>query len=307
MLKLMTPFKTVCAVIFGFILTLTLSPIALAVDPVRTLKVGAYDNKPKVYQTTENQAAGIFPDILNFIAERENWQLEYVFGTWEEGLSRLEKGEIDIMVDVALSEDRQQKYDFTNETVLNSWGVIYVHKDGNIDSFSDLEGKKIAILKSSIYLEGPTAIDQYLKAFGYNIIFVETDEYEQVFTLLNQKVVDAAVVSRIFGLTNINRYPNLRATDIFFSPTELRFALTKNGPHNPYLVEKIDFWVRRLRDGYLGYYDDTLKKHGLIEPIKQELVPSWAVPAGLGAIATLLFITATDYFLKLPSKRRSKR
>ena len=47
---------------------------------------------------------GIFPDILDTIAYEEGWRLEYVFGTWSQCLERLEKNQIDIMVDVAFSE-----------------------------------------------------------------------------------------------------------------------------------------------------------------------------------------------------------
>lgn len=275
----------------------------------RTVRVGAYENKPKIFQTIDRKASGLFADILDFIAIQENWKLEYVFGTWEEGLDRLEKGEIDLMVDVAITEGRKAKFDFTNETVFSSWAVVYVRKDSTIDSFLDLEGKKIAILKSSVYLDGPEGIDQYLKSFALNTVLVEVDEYTQVFDLLNSGTVDAAVVSRVFGLTSTKRYPNLQATDIFFSPTELRFALTKGDRDNPYLVERIDHWVKVLKSGHEDLYLGYLKKYGLTgeEPKKARLFPQWLFPAGLGAIFTLLLITITDIFLRRKKSMLSKK
>ncbi len=47
------------------------------------------------YKDNKGIVSGVYPDILNYIAKKENWKLEYVYGTWEEGLARLKKGEID--------------------------------------------------------------------------------------------------------------------------------------------------------------------------------------------------------------------
>lgn len=147
----------------------------LAVDVPRTLRVGIYNNPPKVYQEN-GEAFGLFPDILKYVAQQEHWQLEYVFGTWEEGLACLERGEINVMVDVALSEERLQKFDFANETVFNSWGEVFVRRNSSIDSFSKLNSKKIAILESSVYFGGPEGIDTYMHSFGFDAEFIPVSE-----------------------------------------------------------------------------------------------------------------------------------
>lgn len=82
---------------------------------------------------------------------------------------------------------------------------------------------------------------------------------------VSQGEADAGVVSRIFALTNQNNYPNLQKTDIFFSPTELRFAFTKGAPDNQYFIERLDFWVKKLKGGYDGVYQKILERYGLTE------------------------------------------
>jgi ABC-type amino acid transport substrate-binding protein len=119
---------------------------ASAANLPRIVKIGVYDNKHKVYRDGNGVAAGFYPDILNYIAKQENWQLNYVFGTFDEGQTRLKNSEINIMVDVAISDERKQLYDFTNATVLNSWGVVLVAKNSTINTFTDLEGKKLQFL-----------------------------------------------------------------------------------------------------------------------------------------------------------------
>ena len=276
---------------FCIVPVIRISHSVYAASETKIVKVGMYDNKPKVFHDENGVVSGLYPDILNYIAKQEQWQIEYVSGSWEEGLARLEKGDIDIMVDVAVSDERQKKFDFTNQTVMSSWGIIFVQKDSTIDSFQKLDGKKIAILKSSVYSGGPEGVDKYIQTFGLNVEFVYVDQYSEVFELLNKKTVDAAVVSRIFALTNQKNYPNIKQTDMFFNPTELRFALTKGNPENQYRIERLDYWVKKLKDGYDGIYQQSLERHGLtgLTVIGEEIIPSW--------VRLLGFITATVLFL----------
>ena len=65
------------------------------------------DGKPK----------GIYIDIIEYIAKKEGWTIQYVPGTWKECLERLERGEIDLLMSVAYTKERDLKFDFTEEPV----------------------------------------------------------------------------------------------------------------------------------------------------------------------------------------------
>jgi len=303
-----TLFKYYLSLFIFLVLFLGVPCVSYGAGVTRTIRVGIYNNEPKIYQDSDGKAAGVYADILNFIAKKENWKVEYVFGLWEEGLSRLKKGEIDVLVDVAFSEDREKQFDFTKETVLNSWGVIYVKNNSPIDSFLGLENKRISVLKSSVYEEGREGIIQYLVAFGINAVMVEVDSYDAVLTLVDTGVADAAIVSHFFGLAHRKEYPNLRATKIFLKPTELRFALTKGDVDNQYLIERLDYWVKKLRQGYDGYYLKSLEKYGLIETEPQAnkqawLVPNWVLPFCLGAASAFIFSWLIKKFPRLRKKK----
>lgn len=274
-------------------------PIVYAADPERTVRVGVYENKPKTYQDYRGMAVGLFPDILNYIAEKERWQLEYVFGTWDEGLRRLEKGEIDVMVDVAPSGERRAIFAFTNESVFSSWGVVYVQKeDVQTASFSDLDGKKIAILESSVYFDEPESIEDYIQAFGVNVEFVNVQEYNDVFELLNDGEVDAAVVGRIFALTNQKYYPNIKQTDIFFKPTELRFALTKDDSDTPQLIDRLDYWTKQLKAGHEGAYRQILDRYNLGGLTVSTVVsPWWIIPVEVAGAILLIVLLSYIFYL----------
>jgi len=81
----------------------------------RVVRVGYYDNPPKLFRWQQGEPKGVFPGILAVIAKEENWRLEWVPGFWLQGLNNLMSGRIDIMPDVAYSTERAGKYDFSNE------------------------------------------------------------------------------------------------------------------------------------------------------------------------------------------------
>jgi PAS domain S-box-containing protein len=271
----------------GFIFIFSITNDALAVN-VESIKVGVYDNEPKVYLNDKNMASGLFPDILNYIAQKENWKLDYVFGTWEEGLNRLKNGEIDIMVDVAFSSERKEQFDFTSMPVFYSWGVVYVGKDYDISSLPDLNNKKIAILDSSIYYKGSGGLDTLLRSFGFDAEFVKVSKQSDVFDILNKGEVQAGVVSQVFALSNKKNYSNIKKTNIVFTPTELMFALTKGGSNNQYLIEKLDYWVRKLKEDDT-IYRQILERNGLLGLSKtRDIIPLWVFIAGFCGMVILI-------------------
>ncbi|HWP11579.1 MAG TPA: transporter substrate-binding domain-containing protein, partial [Ramlibacter sp.] len=85
------------------------------------VRVGVYQNSPKVDYTTAGRPEGIFIDVIEAIARKNGWSIEYVPGTWQEGLDRLVAGEIDLMPDVARTPEREALYSFHKEPVLSSW------------------------------------------------------------------------------------------------------------------------------------------------------------------------------------------
>jgi ABC-type amino acid transport substrate-binding protein len=104
-------------------------------------------NKPKVYQYDTGQPAGIFIELLDEIARKEKWELVFVPCEWSECLSALDEGRIDLMPDVAFSPERNRKMDFNEQEVVESWSQVYARKENPVGKFSDLNGRRLALLK----------------------------------------------------------------------------------------------------------------------------------------------------------------
>ncbi len=99
-----------------------------------SLKVGVYSNVPLVCCSDEHEPQGILIDILEYIAEEEDWELEYVKGSFADTFTWLNDGEIDLLPAVAFSIERAETILFNHETVLSSWATIYAHKNSDIES-----------------------------------------------------------------------------------------------------------------------------------------------------------------------------
>ncbi|MEK9152074.1 MAG: transporter substrate-binding domain-containing protein, partial [Patescibacteria group bacterium] len=193
-------------VLFAATFFVSVPPPARAVGEPLVVRVGLYDNKPKLWRDEKGVAQGLFPDILNAIAEMEEWKIEYVYGTWDESLHRLETNEIDLMPDVAVSDERKLKYDFNEETPLVSWGIFYTRVGVDLESMMDLEGKRIAALKSGILYNGPLGLKNLLDSFGIKAEIVDVKVYGDVFKLLDDGEADVGVVNQAFGIANEKDY-----------------------------------------------------------------------------------------------------
>src|SRR5690606_10925028 len=101
------------------------------------LKVGAYHNPPKIQLDESGKPTGIFPDVLQTIADAEDWQVEMVPCDWEQCLSLLDAGAIDLMPDVALSSARSERFGFHATPVLLSWSQVYEGPGTRLHSLLD--------------------------------------------------------------------------------------------------------------------------------------------------------------------------
>ncbi|MDF1577977.1 MAG: transporter substrate-binding domain-containing protein [Desulfurivibrionaceae bacterium] len=117
------------------------------------LKVGIYQNEPKIFVNERGKPTGIWVDLLEHIAEKEGWRLRYVPGTWQECLDRLGRGGIDLLPDVAYSGKRALRYLFNEENVLANWARVYTHESQDIESIEALRDKKVAVMKGDISFE----------------------------------------------------------------------------------------------------------------------------------------------------------
>lgn len=267
----------------GLTFTLLFAIVTTAHSQERTLRVGIYKNSPKIDIRNDGGAEGIFIDIIEAIAESENWKIDYVPGTWSEGLDRLASGQIDLMPDVARTHEREQLYRFHHEPVLASWNHVYTRRDSGIRSLLDLNGKRIAVLENSVQ---QNTLQQMLASFSLSATLVSAKDFETAFADVAEKRADAVVTNRFFGVRNAQRF-NLEDTAIIFSPSQLFFAAPKAS--DPAVLAAIDRHLQAFKSESNSVYFNSIS-HWMKDDVRSAL-PKWLVPTVLGLLG-LLFVTA---------------
>jgi PAS domain S-box-containing protein len=255
-----------------------------------TVTIGIYQNAPKIFTAESGRPSGIFIDIIEHIAEREGWTLQYIPGTWAEGLERLEKGEIDLMPDVALTPDRQRLFSFHTVPVLSSWSQVYARKDSGIQSILDLNGKKILVLDGSVQEE---RFAKFIGGFGLDINLIKVPDYQTMFAAVANGEADAAVTNRFYGMMHAARL-GLENTAVIFDPSDLFYAAPLKGSKE--LSDAIDRHLAGLKNNSQSVYYTSLKRW-TSEDIKFRL-PLWLKIAGIGTIGFLILSLVGSVLLK---------
>lgn len=265
----------------GALLLLLLLPFAVAAGE-RSVRVGVYDNSPKIAIGKDGRPEGIFIDLLEAIAKREGWRLEYVAGTWNEGLERLASGAIDVMPDVALTPEREQIYTFHEEPVLSSWNQVYARPGSGIRTLLDLGGRRVAVLDGSVQQD---MFRQMMQSYSVYVELVPFPDFPAAFAAVTAGRADAVVSNRFFGGRHARRY-GLEDTAIIFHPSRFFFVTLKG--KNSDLLFAIDRHLREYKNDARSPYFRSLQKWSL-EPEKA-LLPPWAPVA---ATAALLLLAAS--------------
>lgn len=220
-------------------------------DPVR---IGVYQNTPLTFIEENGKTKGFFIDILEYIASKKGWEIEYVHSSLPECLSNLENGNIDLLGVIAYSETRGRIFDYTYESVITNWGQMYLNKKSDIESILDLKGKKVAVLQNDIYFNN---LRKLVNQYGIKCRFIEAFEYEDVLALVEIGRCEAGLVSQIYGLQRERDYDIIKSS-ILLSPQKLYWAAPKG--KNQELLYKLDSSLRNLKNNQQSIYYEALVK-----------------------------------------------
>lgn len=286
------------AVVF---IVLGMSPIGsdpkAAGEPQRTVRVALYQNLPKVGLDDDGQPRGVFVDLIEAIARAEGWQLEYLPGTWRQGLEGLENGTIDLMPDVALTADRDRRFDFHGEPVLSSWHQIYTRPDSTIRSLVDLDRRRVAVLEGSIQQD---QLEGMVEGFGLSVDVIARPDYHSAFESVVKGDADAVVTNRLFGERHAAA-AGLEDTAIIFAPSSLYFAAPANGSED--LLKRIDKHLREFKQTPDSVYFQSLEKWS--HDLPPARLPDWIPYAALAVLSLLIGVGAIALVLRREVKSRT--
>jgi polar amino acid transport system substrate-binding protein len=126
--------------------------MSLAADTVnKTLIVGSEEDFPPfAIGRTDETAGGFTVDLWREVAKEAGLKYTFRVRPWGQILQEFKEGKIDVLINIAQSEERHRCTDFSVPHVIDN-GAIFVRKDeSRIHSKADFAGKSIIVFKSDL-------------------------------------------------------------------------------------------------------------------------------------------------------------
>ncbi len=243
-------------------------------DSSAVINVGVYQSNPLSYQDEHGAWTGLYPDVMNEIARHEGWTLNYEEVEFSSGLEMVAAGELDMLLAVADSPERRKTLAFNQETFFANWGVLSVPEDSNIQSFTDLDGRTVAVNTGDIYYSGSGGLEETLASLNINAKYVEFDSYATALQAVVDGKADAGMTSRLFAEMN-DEDLGLRATVLALRPTRLAIAFPPDAPLTLELIKGVDESLAEMRDDQGSEYQTALNKH--VFGVSPRAIPAWVI------------------------------
>jgi len=246
------------------------------------IKVGFIQNPPLSFETPEGKVTGFYPDLLNEIASKEGWQLQWVRGSWADSLSKLGDGELDLMTFVAPLEKRKALFSFNKNTAVRTWVQVFAPSSMELEDPLGMEGLRVAVVEKSMAGIG---VRQLLESFGVSSTFIGVSAAPEVFKAVKEGRADVAVCNNITGF-GFSQNTALIGTPIIFSPLSTQFATPKN--KNLKLLNSIDLHLSKWKNER-GSPLARLENQWLAQNRDHSIFPTWVLWSllGLGLTAAL--------------------
>ena len=241
-------------IILSLLLTFSLQLNPFHAEAGRTIRVGVYEAGLLANFDKDGSAHGFFVDMLNSIAGKEQWNIQYVPGSWQEGLDRLKRDDIDMVLCIGYTAEREKYMDFPKEYLLLNWGVLYRPKGSQITSLLELDGKSVSALKGDVYLTG---FLELVKQFNIHVKIQQLDKYSNVFKAVESGAVAAGVAGNLYGILNEDGR-RAEQTPVIFSPVKVGYAV--NDGKNGDLIAALDRNIAEMKADKASIYHQKLEK-----------------------------------------------
>jgi signal transduction histidine kinase len=259
----------------------------------QTIKVGLPLVPGILYRDNEGEPAGFYLDLLEAMAEEEDWSLEWIDGSWQESYQNLINGTIDMLPIAAITDERMEEVDFLDTTVITTWSELYIHKDSKLNSPLELNQKKIGLINSD---NNSLKFTQFIQGFGV--------DYEPVVFENHEEAIKGLIEKRVFafaGPSSLDKKSDLpiKNAGFHFNPVNSTMAFRKG--FSPEIRSILNNKLRTWKYNSDSPYHTLLSQYHMNQEMTQEL-PPWLFWISYGVI--ILIITILAFNLTLRRKLR---
>jgi PAS domain S-box-containing protein len=198
------------------LLLVILSGISVFVDAdEKPLIIGSEQNYPPfALGLTDDTADGFTVELWREVAKESHLNSTIHVRPFHEILQDFKAGKIDVLINLAQSDERRQFADFTVPHVIVHGAIFVRNGENSIHTEADLNGKSIIVLNADL-------AHDYAISKGWEKQLVLVDTSEQGFQLLATGRHDALLLSKLVGKQTLEK---LNLDNIEALPVKVGFA-----------------------------------------------------------------------------------
>lgn len=172
---------------------------------------------PWTYHDENDQLVGFDIEVAQKVAEKLGVKATFVEGEWDGLLAGVDGGRYDSMANgVEITEERAQKYDFSDPYCYIRTAIIVKSDDDSITSFEDLNGKTTANTISSTYAT---------QAEAHGATVTGVDDLNQTIELLLSGRIDATLNAEVVFADYVKEHPEANIKIATFSDEVEKVAI----------------------------------------------------------------------------------
>lgn len=210
---------------YGIVLLIIL--IAAAICFAAPFNVSAKDKTVRVgyfpysgYQESNGgYKYGYNYEYLQQIAQDNNWNLEFIDGSYSQCLSRLKRGDIDIVGCVFKTSERKQYFDYPDYSCGNESLSLYVSKKNGMayNDYSAMNGMKVGYLKGSTNLR---KLNKFCSKHGISFTAVQVVSVKAICRKVKNGTIDAGLIGGNVSDTGIKAVAQFALEPFYFVTTK---------------------------------------------------------------------------------------
>lgn len=296
--KLRKPLLALVRAVFIYITLCLAIPYAVLaeVSSDKVLVVGSEEEYPPFsIGYTDQTADGFTVELWKAVAAKS--KLAYVIHVkpFKSLLTDIRSGQVDVLINLAQSDDRKKFVDFTIPHVTVSGGIFIRKSSHDVRSEDDLNGKEVIVINADLAQSYALT-----KPWGAHLTLV--DSASEAFSLLASGKHDAIVISKLAGERTIKQLQidNVKLVDANLGfQQKFSFAVTKG---NSDLLAKINEGLSLVKES--GEYDAIYNKWFAIYHLDPPLFGN-AFYISLVFTALAVLVAVYLFYIRVAERRQS--
>lgn len=163
----------------------------------KTIRVGIPDAETNADGSGENQNTVFEKQYLQAIAEYADWDYTYVMGSWGECLEMAENGEIDLLMGVTKSTQRENYFDYSAEAMGTEMCCLIGREDTELtyNDYKGFNGITVGYEDGSMLI---SSFENYAEEMGFQVHEKGYSRLNDMYADLESGKITAALQSNFF-------------------------------------------------------------------------------------------------------------